>query len=59
LLCTLNLFFSLSPLPLLLAFSQDPSGTKDVKSFSFDYSYWSHDGFEVDEHGVFHATDNK
>merc|ERR1712224_230831 len=31
----------------------DPSNPKDTRSFTFDYSYWSHDGEYEDENGYF------
>jgi hypothetical protein len=31
----------------------------DQKSFSFDYSFWSHDRFEVDAEGVLQPIDSK
>lgn len=30
---------------------RDPSGTEQTKTFAFDYSYWSHDGFEEQADG--------
>lgn len=27
--------------------------SKEKKSFTFDFSYWSHDGFKVDENGIY------
>lgn len=30
----------------------DPDNSKH-RDFTFDYSFWSHDGFEVDENGYF------
>jgi hypothetical protein len=37
------------------------SDPKDIKTrdFTFDYSFWSHDGFDTDEAGYFKAADNK
>ncbi len=29
------------------------------RDFAFDYSFWSHDGFENDEKGYSHATGDK
>lgn len=29
----------------------DPN-TGDERTFTFDYSFWSHDGFRVDENGI-------
>ena len=37
----------------------DPSGEKANKSFTFDYSYWSFDGFEVDAEGVFRPASDR
>eukprot|EP00038_Savillea_parva_P020125 m.30478 g.30478 ORF g.30478 m.30478 type:complete len:1046 (+) comp4713_c0_seq1:156-3293(+) len=37
----------------------DTKGNKPDKSFTYDYSYWSHDGFTTDADGLFHATDDK
>lgn len=34
----------------------DPSGHKPPKSFSFDHSYWSFDGFEEDADGVYQGV---
>lgn len=31
----------------------DPSNSSDVKKFTFDYSYWSHDGCKDDGTGYF------
>lgn len=31
----------------------DPSGSNDVKKFTFDFSYWSHDGCKDDGTGYF------
>jgi len=31
----------------------DPSGANDVKKFTFDYSYWSHDGCKDDGTGYY------
>ena len=31
----------------------DPSTTDATKSFTFDYSYWSHDGFKEQGNGYF------
>jgi hypothetical protein len=33
--------------------------TGDQKTFSFDYSFWSHDRFEIDDEGVFQPIDTK
>lgn len=30
-----------------------------TKSFHYDYSFWSHDGFRVDEEGYSHPIDDK
>lgn len=30
---------------------QHPNDPKDVKKFTFDYSYWSHDGFKDNPDG--------
>ena len=32
---------------------------KKNKDFSFDYSFWSHDGFELNSEGLAIATNNK
>lgn len=32
---------------------------KKVKEFTFDFSFWSHDGFEINEDGVSAAVDDK
>ena len=29
------------------------------RDFAFDYSFWSHDGFENDENGYSHAIDGR
>ncbi len=31
----------------------EPSGSKESKTFAFDYSYWSHDGYDTDENGAY------
>jgi len=31
----------------------DPTATSDVKKFTFDYSYWSHDGSKDDGTGYY------
>ena len=31
----------------------DPSGENDVKKFTFDFSYWSHDGCKEDSSGYY------
>jgi len=36
----------------------DPA-TGDERPFTFDYSFWSHDGFETNEEGVFVKTGDK
>lgn len=36
-----------------------PKGEIEPKKFSFDFSYWSHDGFKEDEHGYMHPDDPK
>ena len=33
--------------------------TADERTFTFDYSFWSHDGFEIDERGVNVKKDKK
>ncbi len=33
----------------------DPTGGKDARTFTFDYSYWSFDGYTVGKDGVFTA----
>ena len=30
----------------------NPEDDKKNKDFTFDYSFWSHDGFDTDENGV-------
>lgn len=37
----------------------DVSKQKSDKSFSFDYSYWSFDGFTTDEHGMHSKDDDR
>ena len=37
--------------------AHDSDGLK--KSFNFDYSFWSHDGFEVDQNGYSRPTNDK
>ena len=36
----------------------DPN-TQDERTFTFDYSFWSHDGFKVDDNGIFVPTSPK
>ena len=36
----------------------DPN-TGDERPFTFDYSFWSHDGFKVDDNGIFVPTSPK
>ncbi|XP_034375990.1 kinesin-like protein KIF28 [Arvicanthis niloticus] len=36
---------------------QDPKNEDRVKTFTFDLTYWSHDGFQKDEDGVLIASD--
>ena len=36
----------------------DPN-TGDERPFTFDYSFWSHDGFRVDDNGIFVPTSPK
>ena len=36
----------------------DPN-TGDERTFTFDYSFWSHDGFRVDDNGIFVPTSPK
>ena len=31
----------------------------DVKSFVFDYSFWSHDKYTIDTDGIYQPIDNK
>lgn len=31
----------------------DPTGIKPPRSFTYDYSYWSHDGFKTRDDGVY------
>lgn len=33
----------------------DPNNPSDVRKFTFDYSYWSHDGCKADGSGYFAA----
>jgi hypothetical protein len=35
----------------------DSEGQK--KPFSYDYSFWSHDGFQTDEEGYSHPIDDR
>lgn len=37
----------------------DPHNITQSKSFTFDYSYWSHDGYIEDEKGYFAAVDDR
>lgn len=32
---------------------QDPKNPEQRKTFTFDLAYWSHDGFQKDQDGVF------
>ena len=41
----------------LISNPNDPGS--EPKKFSFDYSYWSHDGFTEDEQGYMHAADDR
>lgn len=34
-------------------------GAHEPKAFAFDYSFWSHDKFTIDEDGIYHAIDDK
>lgn len=34
-------------------------GTGQERPFTFDYSFWSHDGFRIDERGVAIKTEDK
>jgi len=34
-------------------------GTTDERTFTFDYSFWSHDGFKEDGNGFFVPTSPK
>ena len=34
-------------------------GTGQERPFTFDYSFWSHDGFRLDERGVAIKTEDK
>ena len=36
---------------------EDPKSSSK-RSFTFDYSYWSHDGFEEDETGYFYPVNS-
>lgn len=38
--------------------ADDPENGKH-RDYTFDYSFWSHDEFEIDERGYFVATTNK
>jgi len=38
---------------------KDQSGNKPVRNFTFDYSYWSHDGYEEKEDGVYQGTNDQ
>lgn len=35
----------------------NPNDNKETKSFTFDFSYWSHDGFKEEKNG-YHAPDS-
>jgi hypothetical protein len=37
---------------------KDPN-YNDVKSFVFDYSFWSHDKFTIDTDGIYRPIDDK
>lgn len=36
----------------------DPT-TEQTRPFTFDYSFWSHDGFDVDDNGICVKTSDK
>ncbi|XP_074172996.1 kinesin-like protein KIF28P isoform X1 [Rhinolophus sinicus] len=36
---------------------QDPKNPEHMKTFTFDLAYWSHNGFQVDQDGVFISAD--
>ena len=36
---------------------RDPKNEERVKTFTFDLTYWSHDGFQKDEDGVLIPSD--
>ncbi|XP_078482657.1 uncharacterized protein LOC144743271 isoform X2 [Ciona intestinalis] len=36
---------------------KDPDGKQDDKKFTFDYSYWSHDGYEEQDDGYYAPVD--
>ena len=36
----------------------DPN-TGEERTFTFDYSFWSHDGFEADDNGILVPTSPK
>ena len=38
---------------------KDPKSESEPKKFTFDYSYWSHNGYTEDEEGYMHPADNK
>ncbi|RCN39151.1 kinesin motor domain protein [Ancylostoma caninum] len=38
---------------------RDPNNPEDEKWFTFDHSYWSHDGFQEEKNGYFSPTDDK
>lgn len=39
---------------------KDPSMPEaEPKKFAFDYSYWSHDGFEEDDKGYLNPTESR
>jgi hypothetical protein len=31
----------------------------ETRTFAFDHSYWSHDGYRIDQHGVYVGTDDR
>ncbi|EYC32047.1 hypothetical protein Y032_0003g1371 [Ancylostoma ceylanicum] len=38
---------------------RDPNNPEDEKWFTFDHSYWSHDGFQEEKNGYFSPTDDR
>ncbi|KAI1705791.1 kinesin motor domain-containing protein [Ditylenchus destructor] len=38
---------------------KDPNNNDTSKSFTFDHSYWSHDGFEIEHNGYLRAISKK
>nr|CDJ96572.1 Kinesin domain containing protein [Haemonchus contortus] len=38
---------------------RDPNNSSDEKWFTFDHSYWSHDGFKTEKNGYFSPEDSR